>query len=287
MKIVPNLLRILALGAFIYLKFYREEWIAFLGIESWYIHIALTFFIFLLSINLIIVLLTYFYRRRKQMEPTDYDNVTIGLNNIYYLILTGAIIFTILGLMGIDPKTLFTSLSIVAAAIAIVAKEFISEVISGIILSFSNDVSVGDYLKIGEHRGKIVDLKFTKVVFLNEDDDVVYIPNFTVFNSDIVNYTRNQTRRVTIEFEAMLEVIKNIDELEKDLIEALSDYHEHIARNSFNLKIEAIYKEYVALKFQYILLESANRDLEQEIRSATVRRVVDYVKSNYRRPLLR
>ena len=276
MKIVPNLLRILALGAFIYLKFYREEWIAFLGIESWYIHIALTFFIFLLSINLIIVLLTYFYRRRKQMEPTDYDNVTIGLNNIYYLILT-----------GIDPKTLFTSLSIVAAAIAIVAKEFISEVISGIILSFSNDVSVGDYLKIGEHRGKIVDLKFTKVVFLNEDDDVVYIPNFTVFNSDIVNYTRNQTRRVTIEFEAMLEVIKNIDELEKDLIEALSDYHEHIARNSFNLKIEAIYKEYVALKFQYILLESANRDLEQEIRSATVRRVVDYVKSNYRRPLLR
>lgn len=285
MKILPNLLRLVLLGALVYIKFYREAWFALLGVDEWYINVAVVFFIFLLSMNLIIVLLTYFYRRSNDMLPNDYDNVTLGLNNLYYLILTAAIIFTIFGFLGVDLVTLFTSLSIVAAAIAIVAKEFISEIISGIILSFSQDISVGDYLKIGEHRGKIVDLKFTKVVFLNEDDDLVFIPNFTVFNSDIVNYTRNQTRRVTIEFEALLEVIKNIDELEKDLIDALHDFHEHIERNSFNLKIEAIYKDYVALKFQYILLESANRELEQEIRSATVRRVVDYVKSNYRRPL--
>lgn len=279
MKIVINIIRIVLLSFLIYFKFYHVQWLRTLGIDPVYVNLVINFFIFLLGLNLLIILLSFWYRRRNKMSGSDYDNVTIGLNNVYYLILTAAVIFTVLGFFGIDPKTLFTSLSIVAAAIAIVSKEFLSEVISGVILSFSKEISVGDYLKIGEHKGRIIDLKFTKIVFQNEDDDIVFIPNFTVFNSDIVNYTRNQTRKVNVEFEVMLDAIKNVNELEKDLIDAVSEFHLHIEKKSYNLKIEAIHKDYLSLKFQYILLQNDDRRLEQEIRRATVRRVVDYVKS--------
>ncbi len=281
MKAFANILRIVALGLLLYVKFYQKQWLAIPGLNQMYIRLLFDFLIFLLSLNLLIVLLTFWYKKRNKLGVNEYDNVTIGLSNVYYIILTAAVIFTILGFFGIDPKTLFTSLSIVAAAIAIVSKEFLSEVISGIILSFSKEIAVGDYLKIGEHKGRIVDLKFTKVVFYNEDDDVVFIPNFTVFGSDIVNYTRNQSRKVNVEFEIMLDAIKNINELEQDLIQAVQEYHRHIERKSYNLKIEAIHKDYLSLKFQYKLLQNNDRLLEQEIRRATVRRVVDYVKSNY------
>lgn len=283
MKFLYLLLKILSLAILMYVNAYHFDWLTSFEIKPLYVQLVVNFFIFLITANLIVSLLSWFYRQRKGSKK-GYDNVTIGLTNIYYLLLTGAIIFTILGFFGVDPHTLFTSLSIVAAAIAIISKEFLAEVISGIILSFSKEISVDDYLKIGEHRGKIVDLKFTKVVFLNDDDDIVYLPNFKVFNSDIINYTRNEIRRVNIDFEVMLEAIKSVEELEKDLIQAINDYQEHIEPNSYNLKIETIYKDYLVLKFQYTLVQSNDRELEKEIRRTTVRRVVNYVKTNYHSP---
>lgn len=284
MKSLTLILRIVLLSLLIYYKFHYQEWLEAWKIEPLYINVIINFFLFALSFNLVVYFFAWLYRRRKSMSPEEYDNVTIGLGNVYYLILTLAFIFTIPNFFGIDSKTLFTSLSIVAAAIAIVTKEYLSEIISGIILSFSKEISVGDYLKIGDHKGKIVDLNFTKTVFLNEDDDIVLLPNYTVFGSQIINYSKNKTRLVSIEFEVMLDAIKTIDELERNLVKAVKDYHDYIEPKSFNLKIEAIYKDYLHLKFQYIFKEG-DRKLEEEIRRATVRRVVNYVKGNSEKDL--
>lgn len=280
MKSLTLILRIILLAAIIYVKFNYQEWLKKWNVDPSYIDVVINFFLFVISFNLLVLFFAWLYRRRKMIKPGEYDNVTIGLGNVYYLVLTLAFIFTIPNFFGIDSKTLFTSLSIVAAAIAIVTKEYLSEIISGIILSFSKEISVGDYLKIGDHKGKIVDLKFTKTVFLNEDDDIVLIPNYAVFTSQIVNYSKNETRLVSTEFEVMLDAIKTIDELERNLVIAVKDYHDYIEPKSFNLKIEAIHKDSLVLKFQYVFKEGG-RELEEEIRRATVRRVVNYVKGNF------
>ncbi|HMO39614.1 MAG TPA: mechanosensitive ion channel [Saprospiraceae bacterium] len=280
MKLFTIALRLVALSLLVYSRLHYHEWLAFLNIDTHYLDIIIGFLIFLLATNLLIILLSGLYRRRKGLTKGDADNVIIGLENIYYLLLAGAVITTILGLFGIDLRTLFTSLSIVAAAIAIVSKDYISELISGIIISFSSEVSVGDYIKIGEHKGKIIDLNLTKIVFLDDDDNIIFIPNNKVFISEIVNYTKKQVKRVNIEFEIALQFIKTVEALEADLIESIQDYHTHIKPGSFNLKTGAITKDSVSLKFQYDLLR-INRELEQEIRRKTVRRVVNYVKYNY------
>ncbi|MBK6949120.1 MAG: mechanosensitive ion channel [Haliscomenobacter sp.] len=154
------------------------------------------------------------------------------------------------------------------------------EIISGIIISFSsNEISVGDYLKIGTHKGKIIDLSLTKIAFLDEDDDIIFIPNTKVFSSEIVNYTKKQIRRVSIEFEAALTAVPSVEELEAYLTEALKDYHEYIEPGSFWLRVVDIRKDSLAMKFQYVL-KQINRELELEIRRRTVRRIVRYVKSS-------
>ncbi|MFN7118681.1 MAG: mechanosensitive ion channel family protein [Saprospiraceae bacterium] len=280
------LARIVALALFIIARFNYHEWLMEFKISPArnprlidLLDLLLGFGIFALSANLIVVFLSWLYRRRKQIPYSQPDNVVLGLQNIYYLLLSGATIVLVLAFMGIPPENLFTSLSLVAAAIAIVSKDYISEIISGMIISFSREISIGDYIKIGNHKGKIIDLNLTKIVFLNEDDDIMYIPNNTVFNSEIVNYTRKQIKRVNIEFEVDLKAIKNVEALEADLIEAIKDYHEYIQPGSFALKIGDIKKDSLTLKFQYIL-NQINRELEQDIRRKTVRRVVNYVKKN-------
>lgn len=239
----------------------------------------LDFLIFAFAVNLIIILLSSFYRKRKKLQPGAVDNVILGLENIYYILLTGAVMMAILGFWGIDYAQLFTSLSIVAAAIAIISKDFIAEIISGIIISFSKEVTIGDYLKIGEYKGKITDINFTKISLLNDDDDVIFIPNSTVFSSEIINYTKKSIRKVNIEFEVNIQHVKTIEELETDLIETLKDYHKHIEKDSFNLRTVNINKNSLQLKFQYVL-HRIDRELEREIRRKTVRRVVNYIKAN-------
>ena len=77
----------------------------------------------------------------------------------------------------------------------------------------------------------------------------------------------------------MIQAIKTIEELETDLIHAISDYEGHIEPESYNLKIVEIRKDSLSLKFQYVFQE-INRELERDIRRKTVRRIVNYVKMN-------
>ncbi len=240
--------------------------------------IAIGFLIFALTASVLVSILAWIYRRRERIPAGKADNVIIGLNNIYYLVLTGAAIMTILGFWGIDFKTLFTTLSIVAAAIAIISKDYIAEIISGIIISFSGEVSIDDYIRIGDQKGKVIDINFTKIALLNEDDDVIFIPNAKFFSSEIINYTRREIKKVSIEFEVMIQNIKAIEELEADLIHAISDYEGHIEPGTYNLKIVEIRKDSLSLKFQYVFLREIDRELEREIRRKTVRRIVNYVK---------
>ncbi|MCB0583868.1 MAG: mechanosensitive ion channel [Phaeodactylibacter sp.] len=279
LKIISFLLRLLALALLLLARHYGL--FTFFGAYQLQADITISFLIFALTASVLVSSMAWFYRHREKIPAGKADNVIIGLNNIYYILLVGAGIMTILGYWGIDFKTLFTTLSIVAAAIAIISKDYISEIISGIIISFSGEVAIGDYIRIGDQKGKIIDINFTKIALLNEDDDVIFIPNAKFFSSEIINYTKREIKKVSIEFEVMIQNIKTIEELETDLIHAISDYEGNIEAGSYNLKIGNITKDSLSLKFQYTFKE-INRELEKDIRRKTVRRIVNYVKSNLR-----
>lgn len=240
-------------------------------------NILLNFLILVLALNLLRIFLSSVYRRRQKLPRERKDNVLLGLENVYIIVTTAVVIITGLSFFGIDVRSLFTGLTIVGAAIAIITKDYIANIISGIAISFSDEISIGDYVKIGTHKGKVTDISISRISLLNDDDDIVFIPNNTVFTSEIINFTKKGIRRVSIEFSVNLASIDTIEELEQDLIECLKDYHSSIEEGSFKLKIVEIQKDSLNLKFQYTLKE-INRELEREIRRKTVRRVVNHIR---------
>lgn len=235
----------------------------------------LSFFIFLLSARLILKFSAWWYRKRHHMPPDQDDNVIYGFSNLYYLLIVIFGILTALRLFGIDYVELFTSLSIVAAAIAIISKDFITEIISGFIISFSRQINANDYVKIGDHKGKIIDINLTKTTLMNEDDDFIIIPNSRLFSSEIINYTRREIKKISTEFEVDLKVLESVEQLEAELTGILKEYRKFIQKNSCNLKIVQIKKDHLQLKFQYIL-HQVDRDLERTIRRKVARHVVRF-----------
>lgn len=238
---------------------------------------TMDFVIFAFSVNLIFHMILFYYRRRKKMSSDKKDNITTAFENVYLIILFMGFVFFALRLVGIDINSLFTSLSIVAAAIAIVFKDFLSPIIAGFLIAFSRELNIDDYIQVGDHKGRVIDLSLSKLSLLSEDDDLIVLPNDTVYSGELINFTRGNVRKVSINFDLSPSFAGSLEELEEKLIEVLSEYHDLIEPDSFNLKILNIHKDSLDLKFQYILTK-VDRTIEKEIRKKTVRQVVNYLR---------
>jgi small-conductance mechanosensitive channel len=237
------------------------------------------------SVNTSNVLLNYllvaYYRKKNNLQSTENDNIILGLNNISILVVIMVTFIALFALFAINIKTLVYSISIVAAALAVITKDYISNLISGLIITFSNQFSIGDTVKINDIKGKIVDITLSTIHVLNDDDDLIYIPNSVVFNSLMINYTKRDIKKISIEFEIDIKFLKSIEMLQDELMHAIDDYKSYVKEDSFYLKIVEIKKDYLLLKFQYILKDT-NRLLEKQIRRQTTRTVADYIsESNY------
>lgn len=237
------------------------------------------FLLLLTIVNIVAAILIVIYRLRKNIPYKYTDNVINGINNLYYLIVTFGVIMMVLGFWGIDFKALLTSLSIVAAAIAIISKDYVSGIISGIIISFSKEINIDDYVKIGENKGKIVDINLTKISLINDDDDIIYIPNEKAYMSEIINYTKKEIKKVSIDFELGMEYHTTIEQLENSLADSLKDFHQYIEANSFNIKIVDVHHDFLTLKFQYKFKE-VNREIERLIRKKTIRLIANIIKES-------
>lgn len=270
------LLQTAAILGLFWLKIEKKEFL--MEMESnRIIDIIIGYLSFLLIIGFIKTSLFYVHRRRKKIATTTRDNITSGIQNIYWLITTIVTLFTILSLMGVDVFGVLQSLSIIAAAIAILSKDYISNIISGMLIAFSNDISLGDYIKVGQNKGRVIDMSLTMFSLLTDDDDVAIIPNNMVYTLDVINFTKKELKKTSIDFEVMLVAIEGVKQLEEDLIEVLLEYKDDIKENSYNLRVDAIKKDLLECKFQYIL-NAPNRDLEKKIRKKVIRRVVQIIK---------
>lgn len=240
--------------------------------------ISIKFLAFIIALDILNDLLKYFYRRRIGLKAGQHDNITLGLNNIYLLLVLGSSIVTITAYFGLNPRELFTSLSIVAAAIAIISRDYIVDIISGMFIAFSKEVVIDDYIKIGDHTGKIVDIGINKTALLNDDDDVVYLPNHKFIMNDIINYSRRTIRRTILELEVKLSHLQSLEDLEQAVNDLLKEFNQYIAAESFRLKVIHIYEEHLQLKIQYDLTV-ADRNIEKTIRKAVLRGLVNKIQS--------
>ncbi len=230
--------------------------------------------IFLMVLDFVQFFIIYLYKRRKKNQSDD--NFTIGIRHIYSIVLSMGLVLGLLSLFRIDARSLLTSISIVFAGIALLTKEYISNMITGMINTFSGEISIGDNISIGQHKGKVLDVTLQKVHLLNDDDDVIYIPNILFHTIEVVNYTKRQIKRTSVEFEIGISHLNNVEEIEKMLVDTLQPFNDMIQTDSYYLRVAEVRKDYVLMKFQYILKEP-NKELERVIRRKTVRKIVEFI----------
>lgn len=225
------------------------------------------------------ITLVRLYARRRRSEQ-DRGNFLLGINQIANILGFMFLFFSVLMLLNIDIRELFTSLSIIAAAIAVLSKDYISNMINGMIIMFSDQYSLNDYLKIGNHRGRLINISLINIQIKNDNDDVVSIPNTTFFNSDVVNYTRKNIYEGNIEFEVKYPHIQGLASLQQAIEQDLGELREHLVEGSLEIKPVEVKQDSTVVNFQYLFHDhQRDRSLEIEVRKRVLSSVVRYVSS--------
>lgn len=211
-----------------------------------------------LSSNIIIsgvriLFLSLYKRRSLYFHTSSRGSFVLGINRIASVLNAIVIIFSLMLAFNIDPKEFLTSITIVAAAIALIFKDYITNMISGLIIMFSDQLTLGDYVKIGEYQGQIIDITLVNIVINNDDDDIVMVPNNFVFTNNIVNQSFQNSRKVSVEFELAINHTMDREDLKKRLNDLLNKHSNEVLENSMKLKVLAVQKDVVKYKVQFTL----------------------------------
>jgi small-conductance mechanosensitive channel len=218
-----------------------------------------------LVVSTLRLVIIYWYIRKHNFKSNIKDNFILGINRIVSIFNTVFFAIAFMSLFSIKPQDFIFSVSIVAAALAVTFKEYIANMINGLIIMFSDRLSLGDHIRIGEHEGKILDITLINMILQNEDSDMVIIPNSLAFSSVIINQSKQNTKKLSIEFDMSIENGYTPEYLEKHLDKIISGYTENVVKGGLTVKTIAISKDVVIFKVM-VLLKHYDKLKEKEIR---------------------
>lgn len=121
-------------------------------------------------------------------------------------------------------------------------------IINGTAIAIDKPFIVGDYIKIGNYEGTVIEVKFRCTRIRTPDDSVVTIQNSTIANAEIVNYSRRTKRRKDIILNLPLEIKSTDLERIKERLKEVLEMDEDVVKGSVRTFIETIETDGIKLK---------------------------------------
>lgn len=127
------------------------------------------------------------------------------------------------------PKALASFLLAVALAIVgIAARPFVENLISGVVISFSNQLRIGDTVMLdGVYYGTVEDINLTHTVVKLWDFRRYIVPNSRMMQKEFLNYShRDRSLWASVEFHVSYEAdIELVERLAREAAESSQDAH--------------------------------------------------------------
>lgn len=103
-------------------------------------------------------------------------------------------------IMGIPTTSFVTLLASGGVAIGLALQGALANFVGGLMILLFKPFKVGDYIEAGAQSGTVHDITVVYTVLLTVDNKHITIPNGSLTNSSIVNYSTEPTRMVDLRF---------------------------------------------------------------------------------------
>lgn len=178
--------------------------------------------VLIIGFILIRVVLFFFNKGRKR---TKLDNAAGNfLHTVIKIVMYVVYLMALLTLLGIPTTSLIALISTFGLAISLALQSTISNLASGFVIISSKPFVEGNYVEISGVSGTVKKITIFATKLNTPDNKEVTVPNSSVVNSNIINYSSQSTRRVDINFRIGLDTdLEAAKKIIRDTVCALSE----------------------------------------------------------------
>lgn len=144
-------------------------------------------------------------RAAVKMQPHNAMIVNKTVSYVFYVLIA----MYILSLFGVDLSAIWGAAGVAGLAIGFAAQTSVSNLISGVFVLSDKTLKVGDYISVGGESGIVDTIGLLSIKIHTLDNQLIRIPNSTIINSNLMNYSQYPLRRfvfdIPVSYEADME----------------------------------------------------------------------------------
>ena len=161
--------------------------------------IAIVTALAVLCVGLLIATIVRRAVKKSSVKNRKLDNSATGfITGLVSLVVYVVLFVAVLAVLGFSTEGIITAFGSVMLAVSLGLQNTLSSLTNGIVLIFTKPFVAGDYVEVGGSAGTVKEIKLFSVKIVTPDNITVVIPNSTVLNSVIVNYSRMPLRRLDL-----------------------------------------------------------------------------------------
>lgn len=201
-----------------------------------------------IGIALVVLVLSYLFSRlvyrltvkaaKNRIEQQSVVNLLARTLSVVVVLLG---LFLALGALNLG-KTLTGLLSAAGVSgivIGLALQGTLSNTFSGIVLSLRKNIQLGNWVETTGYSGEVTDINLNYFVLREADNNFVIIPNKTIIENPIKNFSLTTQMRITIECGVGYET--NLEEAQQITIDTISA---NFDQDKMNKSVEFYYKEF-------------------------------------------
>ena len=116
------------------------------------------------------------------------------------LTLRVVVLVCLVGYLGIDTSGITALIASLGVCIGLAVNGALSNLAGGVLILLTRPFRVDDFIEAQGISGTVADIHITATKIVTVDNKVVYVPNGSLANGNIINYSEKDTRRVDLDF---------------------------------------------------------------------------------------
>lgn len=159
--------------------------------------------------NLLLCIVIYFVGRKlikyvkvfvnKLLSRQNFDpSVVSFLKSLIDIVLTAALLITIVNILGINNSSFVAILASAGVAMGMAMSGTLQNFAGGVMILIFRPYRIGDYIQAQGQEGTVKEIHIFNTEIITIDNKTVFIPNGGLSSNVIVNYNNKTTRRIDL-----------------------------------------------------------------------------------------
>lgn len=138
-------------------------------------------------------------RRDKTNHPID-PAIKTFLKSLISISLKVLLLIAAISALGIETTSFAALLAAAGVAVGMALSGNLQNFAGGVMVLLFRPYSVGDFIEVGGFMGTVSEIQIFHTILLTIDNKTIFVPNSTTSSKELVNYSRQEFRRVDLTY---------------------------------------------------------------------------------------